>query len=537
MQKNLRMKFCFLTVFLFFMIQTDSPLSAEQKNLKTSKILIAASSNNFPPMNALDKNGNLVGFGREISDAAMKAVGVEIKHIHSPHWVEVLEWLSSGQADFIHDAGYTKAREEFLDYSKPIIEMPEMIFVRTAQFDISGLSSLEGKKVACVNQHISHLYLQAFPKINCYVVNSPAEGVYKLIAGDVDAFVYPEQIVLYLAQQLRMLDKIKVTGEPLRKLSWSMVVKKGNTEVRTLLNKGIDKIKKSGEYERIYNKWWGKNFLGGYSKFEVFIIVFFAVIVAIGIVLSISLFLHTYKLRLSKTALEKEILHRQHAETALRESEKHYRAIAEDIPVLICRFMPDGKIVYVNEAYCEYFHRKSEELVGQTFSSLIPEDDRKMVMTNLSMCTVKSPTHSHEHRVIAPDGKICWHQWTNRAMFDEKEELTAYQAIGEDITDRKQAEIELQSQKKLLEGVLDSIKDVIGVQLPDHTVLQYNKAGQQLFGRTKEEMKGKKCYELIGKFKPCEQCATSKAHKSKKIETIEKFIPEFGRYYRKEKNG
>ena len=50
-------------------------------------------------------------------------------------------------------------------------------------------------------------------------------------------------------------------------------------------------------------------------------------------------------------------------EEKLRESEQHYRAIAEDTPVLLCRFLPGGKIVYVNEAYCKYFARKSEELI------------------------------------------------------------------------------------------------------------------------------------------------------------------------------
>lgn len=69
---------------------------------------------------------------------------------------------------------------------------------------------------------------------------------------------------------------------------------------------------------------------------------------------------------------------------ALRESEERYRAVAGDMPVLICRFLPEGEIIYVNEAYCKYFTKMSEEVVGQTFLSLIPESDRETVMANIS---------------------------------------------------------------------------------------------------------------------------------------------------------
>lgn len=185
-----------LLLGLFVVLQLRRP----QDDIHISRELVDASSNNFPPMNLLDKDGNLTGFGRDLSDAVIKAVGAKVTHIHSEHWVTVLEWLDSGEADFIHDTGYTVDRDEFLDYSDPIIEMPEVIFVRSDQWDITDFDSLKGKPVACVDRHITHLYLQNFPDINCHVVETPVQGVYELVAGTVDAFVYPEQIALYLIQ-------------------------------------------------------------------------------------------------------------------------------------------------------------------------------------------------------------------------------------------------------------------------------------------------------------------------------------------------
>ncbi|MDA3791927.1 MAG: transporter substrate-binding domain-containing protein, partial [Desulfobacula sp.] len=323
------------TVIVLFISPIFPPLSSAQTENGKTQILVGASSNNFPPMNVLDKNENLTGFARELTDAVMKAVGTKVSHIHSSNWIEVLKWLDSGKADFIHDCGYTKDRDDFLDYTKPIIEMPEMIFVRPDQYDITGLDSLKGKKVACVNNHISHLYLQIFPEITCYIVKTPVEGLYELISGKVDAFVYPKQIVLYLIQKLRLSDKIKATGDPLRTLTWSMVVKEGNKEILTLLNEGIKKVRKTDEYSRIYNKWWGKKALSGYTKRELLIIIFISIGLSIGMVSLIALLFYNYKLRTGRNRLKTEISERKHTEQALIKSEQSFRNLFNSITDLI----------------------------------------------------------------------------------------------------------------------------------------------------------------------------------------------------------
>ncbi|MCP4756059.1 MAG: transporter substrate-binding domain-containing protein [Proteobacteria bacterium] len=102
----------------------------------------------------------------------------------------MLKWLDSGKADFIHDTGYTKDRDKYLDYSDPIIEMSEVIFVRSDRYDITGFDSLKNKKVDSIRKHITHLYLQQFPEINCIVAETPMQGIIDLISRKTDAFVY-----------------------------------------------------------------------------------------------------------------------------------------------------------------------------------------------------------------------------------------------------------------------------------------------------------------------------------------------------------
>ncbi len=332
-RQHRKLQILLLLFFLEFLMISQWAVAQDKDH--SSPNLVAASSNNFPPMNLLDRNGNLTGFGRELSTAVVKAVSGKIRHIHSDHWTQVLGWLDSGKADFIHDTGYTKDREAFLDYSDPIIEMPEVIFVRSDQFNITSFDSLKGKSVACVNKHITHLYLSQFPEIQCLVVKTPVQGLYELVSGKADAFIYPRQIILYLIQELRLRDKIKITGEPLRTLSWSMVVKEGNRDILDLLNKGIAKVRKSGEYERIYNKWWGTKILAGYSKKELHIITGITSGISLLIALSLALLLFNRKLRKGKKDLESEVIVRRQTENALRGSEEKLRKAHDSLEVKV----------------------------------------------------------------------------------------------------------------------------------------------------------------------------------------------------------
>ena len=185
------------------------------------------------------------------------------------------------------------------------------------------------------------------------------------------------------------------------------------------------------------------------------------------------------------------------ANEALRESEERYRAIAEDMPVLICRFLPSGEITYVNESYCRCFDKTTEELVGQTFLSLIPEADQEAVMAGISTMTVKSPTQSHDHRVIAPNGEFSWQHWTNRALFDAQGKIVAYQSIGEDITERKQAVDALRASEENLRTILNSIGDAVIAANINSKVTLINPIAEKLTGWKFEESEGRQLTEIF----------------------------------------
>jgi PAS domain S-box-containing protein len=144
-------------------------------------------------------------------------------------------------------------------------------------------------------------------------------------------------------------------------------------------------------------------------------------------------------------------------EKNLRESEQRYRNVVEDQTEFISRFLPDGTHVFVNEAYCRYFNKKREEILGTKFIPEIPEEDRSLVKQHFASLSQDTPVAMIEHRIVMPDGQVRWQRWSDRAIFDAGGRVTEYQSVGRDTTDRKEAEELVQRSeiryRSLFEGV------------------------------------------------------------------------------------
>ncbi|MBD2127478.1 AAA family ATPase [Microcoleus sp. ZQ-A2] len=145
--------------------------------------------------------------------------------------------------------------------------------------------------------------------------------------------------------------------------------------------------------------------------------------------------------------LEQEIRDRKKTEEALRQSEARYLGILEDQTELIARYLPDGTVTFVNEAYCRFFGRTREQLIGYHYEPIVFEEDREYVARLINSISQENPVVTIENRVIV-NSQVRWTQWVNRAIFDDSGCIVEFQAVGRDISDRKKAEAELERAKE-----------------------------------------------------------------------------------------
>jgi PAS domain S-box-containing protein len=143
----------------------------------------------------------------------------------------------------------------------------------------------------------------------------------------------------------------------------------------------------------------------------------------------------------------------------LLRKEARYRAILEDQRELICRYLPDGRLSYVNEAYARYFGKTPDELIDHNFVPHIPDKDLERIREHIGKLGPDQPSASFEHRIVMPDGEVRWQQWTHQAILSPAGELVEYQAVGRDVTDREQAKRDLEESESRLQLVLASTQD------------------------------------------------------------------------------
>ena len=143
---------------------------------------------------------------------------------------------------------------------------------------------------------------------------------------------------------------------------------------------------------------------------------------------------------------------RRQAEKAVGESERRYRGVVEDQTDLICRFTPAGEPTFVNGAYCRFRGNSRDALLGTSFFDTLNMDDASIPLSYFNSLPRQEPLVCFDHRVTGPDGKVSWQQYAVRRLFFQPEDLREFQAVIQDITQRKGSEEALQRAKEVAEA-------------------------------------------------------------------------------------
>jgi len=178
-----------------------------------------------------------------------------------------------------------------------------------------------------------------------------------------------------------------------------------------------------------------------------------------------------------------DMTERKHWERELQKSEAYYRAIIEDQTELIVRFLPDGTITFVNEAFCTYHEVERWKLVGTSiFSPNCPCGHRRTLRQDLALLGRERPYCTVQHHFTSREGVTRWQEWTDRAIYNGLGELLGYQSVGRDITRLREAQgALLRSQERYLK-LLESSSDVIFQITPDGMVAFVNHACVAVLG-------------------------------------------------------
>lgn len=193
----------------------------------------------------------------------------------------------------------------------------------------------------------------------------------------------------------------------------------------------------------------------------------------------------------------RDITQRKLDEVELRKSEERYRTIAEDTPAMVCRFLPDGTLTFINSFYCDYFDTPYEKLVGTNLFSLIPETEKELVKEKYLSLHKEKTFITYEYKTTDIKGRECWQRWTDRALFNENGDVVEYQSIGEDITERKEAEQQLAKNEARFRALIANTGDLILVVDAEGNVIFASPSTERIFGYLPEEVIGRSFLDWV----------------------------------------
>jgi PAS domain S-box-containing protein len=146
---------------------------------------------------------------------------------------------------------------------------------------------------------------------------------------------------------------------------------------------------------------------------------------------------------------------------ALQESEAQYRELVSNANAIILRLGLDGTITYFNEFAERFFGYAADEILGKpVVGTLVPAHGGESGRDLARMITaiVADPEHfaDNENENVTRDGRQVIVRWANRIILDARKRPSGVLCIGQDVTEKKQIDRELEQHRHHLEELVSS---------------------------------------------------------------------------------
>ena len=170
--------------------------------------------------------------------------------------------------------------------------------------------------------------------------------------------------------------------------------------------------------------------------------------------------------------IARDITARKKSEAALRRSEAKYRELVQNTNSIIVRYDPLGHITFFNEYARKFFGFPKEEIIGRNIlGSITPwrsseGRDYRALMMDFLKYPERYPTYEIEN--VRRGGSRVWIAWNNKPVRDKANRIVEILSVGVDVTQRKQAQDQVQFLTHQLIKAQENERLKISRDLHDH---------------------------------------------------------------------
>ncbi|MGH4137584.1 HD domain-containing phosphohydrolase [Clostridium sp.] len=481
---------------------------------KLDRTIIIGDDKNYPPYSFIDENGNPAGFNVELAKAAAEAMGLNVK-IKLGSWSDVRRELESGEIDAISGISYSKDREKVLSFTTKHTVTSGDVFTRKGT-NIKDISKLKGLTVVVQAGDIvmEHLKKQNFD-INFIQVPTVEEALKLVSIKKYDYAAASKISGHYFIKKDKYLN-LQSNGLLVGPNDYCFAVKKGNDDLLFTLNGGLQILKATGKFDKIYDKW-----LGVYEKKTIYQTLkpyIWLIVFAVSIIILLILWNLTMKTKVTMrtrelsqanddlsdsqeellasneeieqsfnelSAIEEELRWQYEklieSEENLKKSEERSGAIVSAIPDII--FIVDEKGIFKDCPTGEdsVLIMPKNEFIGKTLWEVLPPKIAEIGFQKIKKALENNSLESFEYDIDTPTGN---RYYELRIVKCRQNEVIA---ISRDITMKYIAEEALAEEKELLKTTLLSVGEGVIVTDINCNITMLNMAAETIIGWEEKE--------------------------------------------------
>ncbi|MEI6702797.1 MAG: transporter substrate-binding domain-containing protein, partial [Deltaproteobacteria bacterium] len=232
------------------------PAQAVEMDVAEPNIIVIGGDRDYPPYEFLDNNGKLAGYNVDLTKAIADVMGMQVV-FRSGGWSEMRNALMNGSVDVLQGISYSDDRTKTLSFSPPHTIITHAIFARKETPPVNSLEGIRGKEIVVFRDGIMHDYLTSLGFSNNLVMtDTPADALRLLASGKHDYAVLAMLPGMYIIREHKLSNLVPV-AKNISTQKYCYAVKRGNEDLLARFNEGLAILKKTGQYQEIYERWLG----------------------------------------------------------------------------------------------------------------------------------------------------------------------------------------------------------------------------------------------------------------------------------------
>ena len=381
----------------------------EHDYLSKNKTINYCVNSNFMPIERINNN-SVLGITSDYINIFKEKLNINFNQIEIESTKDGLNKLLTKECDLVTFVQNSDNTNKLVNLSNSHLSFPFVLVTKIDKTFISSLNSLNGKRIAYVDDTYKEILIKAYPQIEFVKVDSLKQGLKKVKNDEFFGLVEILPVVGHEIQK-DFSNTLKISKEIFNNLPFSMATSKDNIILNDILNKLFSSISNENK-DSINNNWISVN----YEK-----MVDYEKVLIAGMVFLLIIFIISLKNR--------------QINNINSQMKKYIKIVDEN--VLTSSTDLDGNITYASEAFCEISGYTKDELIGQNHRIIRHSDMKESTYKELWETITSGKTWKGEIKNKKKNGDYYWVKASISPMFDNKGEIISYTAIREDITDKK----------------------------------------------------------------------------------------------------